>query len=198
MKLSKRIFDLLWTVLGMLFLWPFFLVIALLIMLDDRGPVFYRQERVGLHGRPFRMWKFRTMVTDADKVGKRLTVGRDPRITRVGYWLRKLKLDEFPQLFNVLAGEMSLVGPRPEVAEYVERYTEAQRRVLSVPPGITDPASIQYSNESELLAESADPEATYINEIMPEKIRINMEYVNEASVVSDFKVVLRTLLKIIS
>jgi len=196
MRWSKRLFDLFWTILGLLVLWPLFLLVALLIKLDDGGPVFFRQERVGYKGRLFRIWKFRTMVVDAEKIGKPLTVGRDPRITRVGYWLRKFKLDELPQLFNVLAGEMSLVGPRPEVPKYVALYTPGQRRVLDLVPGITDPASIKYRDESEILARSPDPERTYVEEIMPEKIRLNLEYAERATVWSDFIVILCTLLRV--
>lgn len=168
----------------------------MLIKLDDKGPVFFRQERVGYKGRPFRIWKFRTMVVDAEKIGKPLTVGRDPRITRVGYWLRKFKLDELPQLFNVLVGEMSLVGPRPEVPKYVALYTPEQRKVLDLVPGITDPASIKYRDESEILGRSPDPDRTYLEEIMPEKIRLNLEYAAHATVWSDFIIVLKTLFRV--
>jgi len=196
MRWSKRLFDLFWSILGLLILWPLFLVVALLIKLDDKGPVFFRQERVGYKGRPFRIWKFRTMVVDAEKIGKPLTVGRDPRITRVGYWLRKFKLDELPQLFNVLVGEMSLVGPRPEVPKYVALYTPEQRKVLDLVPGITDPASIKYRDESEILGRSPDPDRTYLEEIMPEKIRLNLEYAAHATVWSDFIIVLKTLFRV--
>ncbi len=196
MKKTKRLFDIFWTSLGLLLLWPVFLVIALLIKIDDGGPVFYRQIRVGRGGKPFRIWKFRTMVVDADKIGGSLTVGRDPRITRTGYWLRKFKLDELPQLFNVLSGEMSLVGPRPEVPEYVARYTQDQKRVLELTPGITDPASIAYRNENEILASSDDPEAVYLSEIMPEKIRLNLQYAEKSTVWTDFLTILKTLLRL--
>lgn len=197
MKAGKRAFDIFWTGLGLLALWPLFVVVAVLIKLDDQGPVFFRQERMGLHGKPFLMWKFRSMVVDAEKRGKQLTIGQDPRITRVGQWLRKSKLDELPQLFNVIAGDMSLVGPRPEVRRYVELYTPEQRMVLEMKPGITDPASIRYRSESSLLAGSPDPETTYINDIMPEKIRLNLEYARNASVAGDFVVVLKTLRRIL-
>ena len=196
MKKTKRLFDIFWTSLGLLLLWPVFLVIALLIKIDDGGPVFYRQIRVGRGGKPFRIWKFRTMVVDADKIGGSLTIGRDPRITRTGYWLRKFKLDELPQLFNVLSGEMSLVGPRPEVPEYVARYTQDQKRVLELTPGITDPASIAYRNENEILASSDDPEAVYLSEIMPEKIRLNLQYAEKSTVWTDFLTILKTLLRL--
>jgi lipopolysaccharide/colanic/teichoic acid biosynthesis glycosyltransferase len=155
--------------------------------------VFFRQERVGRAGRAFRVWKFRTMVPDAERRGGALTVGDDPRTTRVGRWLRDSKVDELPQLFNVLAGEMSLVGPRPEVPRYVARYSADQRRVLDLVPGITDPASIAYSRESELLARAADPERYYVTAVMPDKIRINLTYAAHANRWTDLKVVLETL-----
>ena len=189
----KRAFDLACTLPGVTLLSPLLLVVAALIKCNDGGPVFYRQQRIGRDGVPFRMWKFRTMVVDAEKRGLPLTVGHDPRITRVGAWLRALKLDELPQLFNVLAGEMSLVGPRPEVNKYVAYYTEAQRRVLALTPGITDPASIRYRDENDLLAQAADPERLYIERIMPEKIRLNLEYAACANCGRDFGVILRTL-----
>jgi len=197
MRLSKRLFDLFWTILGLIILWPLFLLIAVLIKLDDGGPVFYRQIRAGYKGKPFRVWKFRTMVVDADKMGRPLTVGRDPRITRVGKWLRKLKLDELPQLFNVLVGEMSLVGPRPEVFTYVDQYSEEQREVLGLLPGITDPASIKFRSENEILAQEDNPEQTYVKEIMPEKLRINLEYSKKATVWSDFIIILKTIFKLL-
>mgnify|MGYP001039078064 CR=1 FL=1 len=193
MRLSKRLFDLFWTLAGLCLLWPIFLLIALLIRLDDGGPVFFRQERVGHKGKPFHIWKFRTMVVDAEKLGMPITIGRDPRITSVGSWFRKYKLDELPQLLNVLTGEMSLVGPRPEVPDYVALYTPEQRAVLELRPGITDPASIQYKNENELLAQAPDPERAYVQEIAPEKIRLNLEYAAQATIGSDFAIILRTL-----
>jgi len=189
----KRLMDLLGAGVGLLLLWPFFLAVAIAIKLDDRGPVFFRQERVGRFGRRFRIWKFRTMVMDAEKRGAQVTVGRDPRITRVGHTLRRFKLDEFPQLINVLVGEMSLVGPRPEVPRYVAEYSAEQRVVLELRPGITDPASITFRDEAAVLAEKADPEKAYIEEVMPEKIRINLDYAARASVFSDFAMVLKTL-----
>jgi lipopolysaccharide/colanic/teichoic acid biosynthesis glycosyltransferase len=196
MRLAKRLFDLAAATLGIILLSPLFLLLALLIKLDDRGPVFFRQVRVGYRGKPFRIWKFRSMVVNASKLGGALTVGRDPRITRVGYWLRKFKLDELPQLFNVFLGEMSFVGPRPEVAKYVALYTPEQRGVLELMPGITDLASIKYRNENEVLAKSPDPERTYIEEVMPEKIRINLEYARQASIGSDLMVILQTLVRL--
>lgn len=193
----KRVFDLFLTILGLGILWPLFLVVALLIKLDDGGPVFFRQERVGYKGRIFRIWKFRTMVVDAEQQGKLLTIGKDPRVTRVGRWLRKTKIDELPQLFNVLLGDMSFVGPRPEVPYYVALYTPDQWQVLDLVPGITDPASVKYRSESEVLAQVDDPEQTYIHEILPEKIRINLEYARSANVFTDLLVILQTLAAVI-
>lgn len=191
--MSKRLFDIFWSSIGLMLLAPFLTLIALLVFLGDKGPIFFRQVRIGWKGVPFRIWKFRTMVVDAERVGRSITVGRDPRITVIGQCLRKLKLDELPQLINVLTGEMSLVGPRPEIERYVQLYSETQRSVLNLRPGITDLASIAYRRESELLAESPDPENTYIQEIMPEKIRINLLYAAQANVWKDFQVVLATL-----
>jgi lipopolysaccharide/colanic/teichoic acid biosynthesis glycosyltransferase len=192
----KRLFDLVCAGVGLVVLWPFLVVIGILIKLDDGGPAFFRQERIGHQGRPFLMWKFRTMKVNADKVGGPLTVGADPRVTRIGQWLRKLKLDELPQLLNVVAGDMSLVGPRPEVARYVDLYTVEQRKVLELLPGITDPASVKYRNESELLGQSDAPEHLYVQEIMPEKIRINLEYARRATLLSDIMVILSTFVKV--
>ena len=189
----RRAFDLLGAALGLALLLPVFLVIACLIKLSDRGPVFYRQLRVGRGGRPFRIWKFRTMIQDADRVGSSLTVGADPRITRPGAWLRRWKLDELPQLINVATGEMGFVGPRPEVPRFVELYTPEQRKVLGLRPGITDLASIAYRDENDLLKSFDDPEAHYIAVILPEKIRMNLAYAAEATLWRDFKVILATL-----
>jgi lipopolysaccharide/colanic/teichoic acid biosynthesis glycosyltransferase len=178
---------------GLVLLSPVLAAIAAAIKLDTPGTVFYRQERVGRSGVPFRIWKFRTMVAGAASLGGALTVGDDPRITEVGRLLRRFKLDELPQLANVLTGEMSLVGPRPEVPRYVALYTEAQRRVLDLVPGITDPASIAYRDEATLLAQRPDPEAAYVQEIMPDKIRLNLEYAGRASVRSDLGLIWRTI-----
>ena len=188
--------DILCAGVGLLVLWPFLLAVAVAIWLSDRGPVFFRQERVGRGGQSFRMWKFRTMVVNAEARGGQLTVGEDKRITGVGKWLRRLKLDELPQLLNVVAGQMSLVGPRPEVRRYTDLYTEDQRRVLDLMPGITDPASIRYRDESALLAQQADPERAYVEQVMPEKIRLNLEYAARANVLTDLGTILTTLLKI--
>ena len=198
MSKSKRIFDLFFTLLGLPFLFPLFFIIGLLIKLEDGGPIFFVQKRIGYKGKPFLMWKFRTMIVDADKKGTLITIGKDPRITRVGYWVRKFKLDELPQLFNVLKGEMSLVGPRPEVEKYVMLYTPEQEQVLNLIPGMTDPASIKYLNENELLAQAEDPERVYVEKIMPEKIEINLEYARVASCWNDFLVIIKTVLRILS
>ncbi len=197
MRKSKRIFDLFFTLLGLPFLLPIFMIIALLIKLEDGGPVFFIQKRIGYKGKPFLMWKFRTMVVDAEKKGGLITVGKDSRITKVGYFLRKFKLDEFPQLINVLKGEMSLVGPRPEVEKYVNLYTPEQRLVLDLLPGMTDLASIKYVNESEILVQAEDPEKIYIEMIMPEKIKLNLEYAKIASCWSDFLVIIKTFFRIL-
>lgn len=189
---AKRLLDLICVIPGIIVLAPLFLLIAVWIKLDSGGPVFFRQVRVGLGGEPFNILKFRTMVVDAERLGKQLTVGQDPRITAAGHWLRRYKLDELPQLFNVLVGEMSLVGPRPEVPRYVEHYDQEQRRVLELRPGITDPASIQYCDESNLLAGTDDPERYYIEFLMPEKIRINLEYAKNSTLLSDIATILRT------
>ena len=173
---AKRAMDIVLSAAALCVLWPVLLLIALAIVVDDPGPVFYRQVRVGRGGKPFRIFKFRTMVVDADKKGLSITVGRDSRITRVGALLRKTKLDELAQLLNVLCGQMSFVGPRPEVPRYVELYTPYQRQVLLVRPGITDYASIAYRNENDLLAGADDPERMYIETIMPDKIELNMKY----------------------
>ncbi len=192
----KRIFDLSLCIPGLMVIWPVLLIIIFFIRRDGGQTVFFRQERVGLAGKPFRIWKFRTMVEDAEKLGRQLTVGADTRITPIGHWLRKTKLDELPQLFNVLFGEMSFVGPRPEVPNYVHLYSEEQKQVLKLKPGITDLASIQFRDESELLSQSSDPEKTYIEEIMPEKIRINLEYAKKANVFTDLNVILKTLFRV--
>ncbi len=194
----KRIFDIIVSIIILLIFLPFGLIIAGLIMLESRGGVFYRQERVGQFGKDFKLLKFRTMRSNADKEGK-LTIGmRDARITRVGYILRKIKLDEFPQFLNVLSGEMSIVGPRPEVREYVDMYTEEQKMVLQVKPGITDYASLEYFKENELLGNSDNPRETYIHEIMPAKLDLNKKYIANPTLQQDIVIMWRTFLKIIS
>jgi lipopolysaccharide/colanic/teichoic acid biosynthesis glycosyltransferase len=193
MTRSKRTLDLVGAGVGLVMLSPLLLMVALLVKAGDGGPVFFRQERVGYRGRPFSIWKFRTMVPDAAAKGLPLTVGRDPRVTRVGAWLRRFKLDELPQLFNVLAGQMTLVGPRPEVPRYVAEYGVEQRQVLQLVPGVTDEASIRYFDESAVLAGAADPEQVYVDEIMPEKIQLNLAYAAHANVATDVRVILATL-----
>ena len=194
----KRLFDFSASLLGILLLSPVLIMLWLIVVLDSPGGGFYRQIRVGKDGADFGLWKFRSMRTGADKKGLLTVGGRDPRVTRAGYFLRKYKLDELPQLFNVLSGEMSLVGPRPEVRRYVDLYTVSQREVLSVRPGITDYASIEYSRENDLLAASPDPEKTYIEEIMPAKLELNHKYIREQGLLTDLKIIFRTFLKIIS
>lgn len=196
MRLSKRTLDVVLAGVGVVLLLPVALVIAVLVRREDGGSIFYRPQRVGYRGRPFRLWKFRTMRVDADREGVGLTVGDDPRVTRIGKTLRRYKLDELPQLLNVLAGEMSLVGPRPEDPRYVARYTQDQRRVLDLMPGITDPASIVYADESQTLAASQDVESEYIDRIIPDKIRLNLEYAAGASTGRDIVVILRTLVRV--
>ena len=192
-----RFFDFILSLVGLVVLAPIFIVLAIWIKTDSKGPVFYKQVRVGQNGINFGLFKFRSMVVDADKKGLITVGGRDPRITRSGYFIRKYKLDELPQLINVLLGDMSLVGPRPEVRKYVELYTDEQQKVLSAKPGITDYASIEYMDENEILGKSSDPEKTYIEEIMPEKIKYNMKYINNKSLFEYFKIILLTVLKIV-
>jgi lipopolysaccharide/colanic/teichoic acid biosynthesis glycosyltransferase len=192
----KRALDFLASALGLAALLPLLSAIALVIKWHDGGPVFFRQERVGRGGKPFRIWKFRTMVVDAPSLGPPLTVGEDRRITPIGCWLRKYKLDEWPQLLNVLVGEMSLVGPRPEVPKYVALYSPEQRRIFDCRPGITDPASLEYFHESELLAGAADPQGVYIAQIMPAKLRINADYAQRATLLSDLVIIARTVLRV--
>jgi lipopolysaccharide/colanic/teichoic acid biosynthesis glycosyltransferase len=193
----KRLFDCVVSFLILICFLPFGILIAIAIAVESRGGVFYRQERIGQFGKPFRLWKFRTMRRNADQLGK-LTVGmRDPRITRVGLFIRKVKLDEFPQFLNVLSGEMSIVGPRPEVQEYVDEYTAEQRQVLEVKPGITDYASLEYYNENELLGKSDNPRKTYIEEVMPAKIELNKKYIANPTIGHDLKIMWMTFVKMI-
>ncbi len=193
-----RFFDIIFSALGLIILSPLLLVIWLLIVTESRGGGFYTQERIGKDGVPFRLYKFRSMRPDSDK-GSLITIGgHDSRITRSGYFIRKYKLDELPQLWNVLKGDMSLVGPRPEVRRYVDLYTPEQRVVLRVRPGITDYASIEYADENEILGKADDPERTYIEQIMPEKIRYNLKYINHPTVGEYFKIIFLTFKKIIS
>lgn len=193
----KRAFDFVLSLLGLIIFFPVLLVISILIILDSKGGVFFGQKRVGKDETLFKLIKFRTMHTGSDKKGL-LTVGhKDKRITHVGYFLRKSKLDELPQLLNILKGDMSFVGPRPEVPRYVEMYNEDQLKVLQVRPGLTDYASLEYIHESELLAKSENPEKTYIEEIMPAKLKLNQKYIREKSFFTDLKIIGKTMLKII-
>ncbi len=195
--ISKRLVDLCAALAGLVVLSPLFLLITILIKRDSSGPVFFRQTRIGLRGEPFRIHKFRTMATPPPAKDLQLTVGADPRITGTGRWLRNYKLDELPQLIDVVRGKMSLVGPRPEVPKYVEHYPpDVKRTVLSVRPGITDNASIAYRDESDILAKSGDPEREYIEKIMPGKLEYYMRYVEERSMLGDLAIILRTFVAV--
>lgn len=192
----KRLCDIVLSALGLIIFCPLFLVLSIWVALDSTGGVFYRQTRVGRGGRDFKLLKFRSMRIGSDKKGL-ITIGdKDARITKSGYYIRKYKFDELPQLINVLKGDMSFVGPRPEVRKYVDLYTAEQLCVLNVRPGITDPASIQYSNENELLEKAENPEQYYINTVMPDKLRINLEYLEKRTLWSDFKVIIKTISKV--
>ncbi len=192
----KRFFDIVSSLAGLILLLPLLSVISVVIIINDKTPVFYFQTRVGKNNTDFKLFKFRSMYKDADKKGLLTVGGRDPRVTPIGYYLRKYKLDELPQLLNVLIGNMSLVGPRPEVRKYVDLYTKEQMQVLSVKPGITDLASIYFINENELLAQSSEPEKTYINEILPQKLKLNLEYIAKQHFLTDIKIILNTIFKI--
>ena len=192
----KRAFDFIFSFIGLILLSPIFLIISLLIALSSKGGVFYKQTRVGKDNIDFKVYKFRSMIVDADKKGL-LSIGkdgRDPRITKIGYILRKYKLDELPQLINVLKGDMSLVGPRPEVRKYVDLYDDNQKEILKVRPGITDIASITFKNENDLLSQSPNPEDYYIQEIMPKKISLSLEYVKTRTLIKDIKLIFKTIL----
>jgi lipopolysaccharide/colanic/teichoic acid biosynthesis glycosyltransferase len=194
----KRSFDIVSSLIGIILLFPILLILWICIQLESSGGGFYRQIRVGKNGVDFLLWKFRTMQTGSDKKGLLTIGGRDSRVTRIGFYLRKYKLDELPQLINVIVGDMSIVGPRPEVRKYVELYSQDQRKVLSVKPGITDYASIEYSNENELLALSENPEKTYIEEVLPAKLELNQKYLNEQGFLTDLKIIFHTIGKIVS
>lgn len=193
----KRLFDIIASGLGLIVLSPLFAVLAVWIKADSKGPVFYRQTRVGRGNRDFQLFKFRSMRPDSDKLGLITVGGHDPRVTRSGYYIRKYKLDEFPQLINVFTGDMSLVGPRPEVRKYVDMYTPEQMRVLTVRPGITSLASIHYRNENDILAAADDPDRCYIEQVMPDKLAIDLEYVDRATLWNDIKLIFATFREII-
>jgi len=194
----KRIFDFLVSLFGLIIFSPLFLIISILIKIDSEGPVFYRGERIGKNGKPFRIFKFRTMVKDAEKLGGPSTSADDPRLTKIGKILRKYKLDELPQLINVLKGEMSLVGPRPEVKMYIDMLKPEEReKILSIKPGMTDLASLWDFHEEEILKGSEDPEKTYIEKIRPKKIQLQLEYVKNRSFLLDLKIILKTLIRLI-
>lgn len=194
----KRLFDIIFSLIGLIVLAPILILIAICINIDSKGPVFFRQLRVGRYNTDFKIFKFRTMKIDSDKLGL-LTVGdKDPRITKVGYFLRKYKLDEFPQLINVLIGNMSFVGPRPEVRKYVNFYSEEDLKILNVKPGITDYASIKYRNEVEIIRQAKDVEKAYVEDIMPEKIKLNKAYIDNNNIFIDIKIIFKTFLSIIS
>jgi lipopolysaccharide/colanic/teichoic acid biosynthesis glycosyltransferase len=194
----KRGIDILFSLIGLICLFPFFIFISFFIFITSKGGVFFVQLRVGKNNKDFKLYKFRTMFLNSDNKGL-LTVGNnDKRITKLGYYLRKNKLDELPQLINVLNGTMSLVGPRPEVRKYVNLYNSEQKSILEIKPGITDLASIMYYNENEILANSGNPEQTYINEIMPIKLELNKQYINEMSLLTDLKIIFKTFMKLIN
>ncbi len=196
--MAKRLFDILASGLGLLLLAPLLLAVALWIKWDSPGPVLFRQERVGRFGRPFFIHKFRSMRADAPALGPQITIGEDPRITRSGRFIRRSKIDELPQLWDVLRGAMSLVGPRPEVPRYVAMYpAELREIVLSVRPGITDPASLAFRDESERLARASDPELTYVEQILPVKLGLSVDYVRNAGLLTDLKLIVRTLKAVI-
>lgn len=195
--MMKRLFDIVASACGLILLSPLFFIVSVWIKLDSIGPVFYRQMRVGRYNKDFKIFKFRSMRVGADK-GSLVTIGgRDPRVTRIGYYLRKFKIDELPQLINVFIGDMSLVGPRPEVRHYVNYWTSEQLHVLDVRPGITDPASIKFRNENELMESAEDPESFYINVIMQEKLKLYLEYVHNASFWYDIKLIFKTIYTVV-
>jgi len=194
---GQRIFDLIVSGALLIALSPALIAAMIWIRLDSPGPVFFLQERIGRDGRRFRIFKFRTMVTDAEKAGTQITIGDDPRITRSGRWLRRLRIDELPQLFNVIRGEMSIVGPRPEVPRYVELYTPDQRQILAFRPGLTSPATIEFRNESYLLSRQTDPERYYREHLIPAKIATDLNYSIRAGVISDMFILLTTVRKLL-
>lgn len=193
-----RFFDLLFSLVGLVFLSPLLIIVYVFIILESKGSGFYTQQRVGLNGVDFKLFKFRSMAVGSDKKGLITIGGNDGRITKIGLFIRKFKIDELPQLFNVLVGDMSIVGPRPEVRKYVDLYTNDQRKVLNVKPGITDYASIEYANENEILGKADDPDKMYIDEIMPAKIELNIKYIENKSLKEYFNIIFLTFFKIVS
>lgn len=196
-QIIKRIFDFLVSLVGIIILSPIFIIVSIAIKIDSRGSILFLQKRVGKDGKEFNIYKFRTMVTDAEKLGKQITIGNDSRITKVGAFLRKFKIDELPQLFNVLLGDMSLVGPRPEVPKYVALYNNEQKKVLSIRPGITDMASLRYKDENDILGKVDNPEEYYINVIMKDKLSLNLEYIEKSNVFFDIYLIVKTIIKCI-
>jgi len=195
---TKRVFDVTGSLLGLMLLWPVLILTAILIKVESTGPVFFRQERMGRGGRPFYIFKFRTMFQDASERGGLITFGSDPRITRVGRVLRKIKVDELPQLINVLRGDMSLVGPRPEVRKYVELFHEDYGQILRIKPGITDLASLKYRDEAAILGRFENPEEEYVRRVLPDKIQLSKEHLNHSSLFFDLYVILKTLVKLLA
>lgn len=197
-KIAKRIFDFVFSLFGLIILSPLFLIIAVLIMLDSKGPIFFGQNRVGKNGIMFKIFKFRTMNENAEKMGINFaTVQRDPRITKIGLILRKYKIDELPQLINVFLGNMSFVGPRPEVENMVKLYNEEQKQILKIKPGITDYASLEFRNENEMLSQGDNTYEVYVKKIMPQKLKLSLKYLKEQSFFLDFKLIIRTVYNII-
>lgn len=196
-SIIKRIFDFFSALIGIIILSPILIIVSIAIKVDSSGNIMFLQKRVGKDGKEFNIYKFRTMVTNAEKLGKQITVGKDNRITKVGAFLRKYKIDELPQLFNVLKGDMSLVGPRPEVPKYVALYSDEQKKVLSVRPGITDLASLKYSDENDILGKVDNPEEYYINVIMKDKLSLNLEYIEKSNLFFDISLIVKTILKCI-
>ncbi|NLK95026.1 MAG: sugar transferase [Clostridiales bacterium] len=196
-KIVKRIFDIIASFLGIIFLSPILIIVSICIKLDSKGPIIFKQQRVGQYQKKFNIYKFRTMVNNAESLGKQITVGGDSRITKVGGFIRKFKIDELPQLFNVLFGNMSFVGPRPEVPKYVNLYSDEEKAILEVKPGITDLASLKYSNENDILAKVEEPEKYYIDVIMKDKIKLNLEYIEKSNLFYDIKIIFKTIIKCI-
>ena len=194
-RFIKRLFDIIASSIGIIILSPIFIGVSIAIKIDSKGSIFFKQARVGKDSKIFNILKFRTMVINAEDLGQQITVGKDKRITKVGMFLRKAKIDELPQLINVFKGDMSLVGPRPEVPKYVKMYNEEQRRVLNVRPGITDIASLRYKDENDILGKVENPEEYYINTIMPDKLKLNLEYVEKSNILFDIFLIIKTIIK---